>query len=84
MQLSTKFRTALKLSPVRMYRLAQQAGLHPSSLSKLLNGIAPAKAKDPRLLRLGTLLGLGAEELFEEREHGETFDNSSPQPGPKR
>ncbi len=76
MQLSEKFRIALKSSPVRMYRLAQQAGLHPSTLSKFLNGIAPVKAEDPRLLRLGVLLGLRPDELLEEPRNEVTSDNS--------
>ena len=67
MQLSEKFRIALKSSPVRMYRLAQQVGLHPCTLSKVLCGIASAKADDPRLLSLGALLGLKPEELFDEQ-----------------
>lgn len=68
MPISRKLRAAVKLSPVRMYRLAQEAGLHPSTLSKLINGITPARPGDPRILRLGTLLGLKPEELFEEAE----------------
>jgi transcriptional regulator with XRE-family HTH domain len=81
MQLSEKFRIALKSSPVRMYRLAQQVGLHPSTLSKFLNGIAPVKAEDPRLLRLGALLGLGADELFEARRNEGTLSKTSAQHG---
>ncbi len=76
MQISAKFRIALKTSRVRMYRLAQQAGLHPSSLSKFVNGIAPVKVEDPRLLRLGALLGLRPDELFEEPWNEVTSANS--------
>ncbi len=68
MRISKKLRIAIKLSPVRMYRLAQRAGLHPSTLSKLINGIMPVKPGDPRILRLGTLLGLTPDELFEQAE----------------
>lgn len=70
MQISRRFQVALKSSPVRMYRLAQEVGLHPSTLSKLLNGITPAKADDPRIVRLGSLVGLTPEELFAEELPG--------------
>ncbi len=84
MHISEKFRIALKTSPVRMYRLAQQAGLHPSSLSKFVNGIAPVKVDDPRLLRLGALLGLRPEELFEELPDSLGSNRCRPQPGRQR
>lgn len=84
MRFSEKLRAAVKLSPLRMYVLAQHAGLHPSTLSKLLNGITAVKPGDPRILRLGALLGLGADELFEVGRDEGTLDKAAPQHGQER
>ncbi len=84
MQISQKLRAAIKLSPVRMYRLAQQAGLHPSTLSKLLNGIVPVRPGDPRVVRLGALLGLDPEDLFEGGEPEGQPSDLAPHPPHER
>jgi hypothetical protein len=69
--ISQKWRTAVKLSPMRNYRLAFKAGLHPSTLSKLLNGIEKIKPNDPRVLRIGRMLGVPDDECFSDQKECE-------------
>lgn len=64
--ISRRLREAVLLSSKRQYEIAHQAGLHPSTLSKILNGIERVKVGDPRVLRLGKVLGIPANELFED------------------
>jgi hypothetical protein len=66
--LSKRFLIALKLSSLREYRVAQLAGIHPSTLSQLLNGITPAKPNDPRIVAVGRVLGLTPDECFSRDE----------------
>lgn len=63
--LTEKFRQSLKLSKVPAYRLAWTAGLHPNSLSKYLTGYLKPKPGDPRLIKIGALIGLQPDEVFE-------------------
>jgi len=56
----------LKLSSRRQYQIAWEAGMHPSTLSKLINGICRVKPSDPRIIRLGMVLGLNPGECFQE------------------
>lgn len=62
--LSQIFISALKLSPTPQWRLAVEAGLHPSTLSKYCIGYLRAKPGDPRLVSIGQRLGLKPEEVF--------------------
>ncbi len=50
---------------VRQYAVARAAGLHPTTLSSLLNDIVPLKENDPRVLAIGRVLGLPDVECFE-------------------
>jgi plasmid maintenance system antidote protein VapI len=63
--ISKKFRTAVKLSNRRAYQIAWAAGVHPNFLSKIINGIERVKPGDPRVIRIGKVLGLSEDELFE-------------------
>ncbi len=65
---SKQFLIALKLSEAPAYRIAQQAGVNPNTLSRLINGIDPIKAGDERIIAVGRIIGLGATECFEEVE----------------
>jgi len=65
---SQKFVEAVKLAPKRAYRIAQEAGLHPTTLSKIMNGIEKAHSNDPRILAVARVLGLDPKECFEEKE----------------
>lgn len=62
---SKKFIRAVKLSSEPGYELAHKAGIHPSTLSKLINGIEQVRGEDQRVLRVGKVLGLSEEECFE-------------------
>ncbi len=56
---------AVKLNHRRGYQIAHAAGIHPSTLSKILNGIELVKPGDHRILALAAVLGLDQRECFE-------------------
>ncbi len=62
---SEKFKAAIKLNPLKSYQIAHLAGLHPSTLSKLMNGIERVMPNDPRVLKVAEVLGLTPEECFD-------------------
>lgn len=64
-RISRKLLIAIKLSDQRAYKIAQQAGLHPSTLSKLICGIEHVKPNDVRVIALGKVLGVPVSECFE-------------------
>ena len=63
---SKKLIRAVKLSDKRAYLIAHEAGLHPSTLSRLLIGIERTQPGDERVLRVGKVVGIAEEECFEE------------------
>jgi hypothetical protein len=65
MHLSWKFITALKMNPKPAYKIAWEAGIHPSLLSKLLHGCERVKPGDERIIAVGAILGLEPEDCFE-------------------
>ena len=60
-----------RLSRLKGYQIAQLAGLHPSTLSKLINGIEQPRKNDSRIIAVGRVLGLKRDECFEQ-SNGET------------
>jgi hypothetical protein len=48
----------------RLYELAQRAQLTPQELSAYLHGARPIYREDPRVIRLGAVLGLAPEQCF--------------------
>jgi len=66
--LSKKFRQSLRLSETPAYKLAWAVQLHPNTLSKYLSGYLRPKKGDPRLLRVGEMLGLKPHEVFQEND----------------
>ena len=62
--ISTKLRFAIKTSSQRQYHLAHQIDVHPSVLSAWLNGITNPPAGDPRIVALGRLVGVRANDCF--------------------
>lgn len=64
--LSKKFVNSIKLSDRRAYQIANDAGIPPTTLSKLMNGIEPVHSNDARIIAVGKVLGLKPEECFEE------------------
>jgi hypothetical protein len=65
MIVSQKFLNAVKLSDRRAYKIALEAGLHPSTLSKIICKIERVKPQDPRVLAVARVLGLPPEECFQ-------------------
>ena len=66
--LSHKFISTIKLHELPAYKIAHKAGLNPSTLSKLMCGIERVHSNDPRVVRVGEVIGLKAEECFEDGE----------------
>ena len=64
MPLSRTFKTTLALADEPAYRIAWRAGLHPTTLSKLLHGAERLKPGDRRIVAVGRELGLAPEECF--------------------
>lgn len=64
--ISQRLRFAVKTSPIRQYKLARGIGVHHSTLSCWLNGISAVQSGDPRIVKLGAILGVPARECFEE------------------
>lgn len=62
--ISQKLITKIKTSNRRGYQIAHEAGLHPSTLSKIVCGIEKTKPNDPRVIAIGQALGIPAEECF--------------------
>ena len=62
--ISRQFLISLKLHNRPAYKIAQEAGLNPTTLSKLVRGIDPVRPGDPRLVAVGKILGLSPEECF--------------------
>ena len=61
---SEKLRAAIKLGRIPAYKIAHMAGMDPSTLSKLICGISKVKKGDPRVVAVGRVLGVPAEECF--------------------
>jgi hypothetical protein len=65
-RVSRKFYEAVKLANRPAYRIAWEAGMHPVSLSRLMHGYDKVWPHDQRIIKVGKILGLKAEECFEE------------------
>ncbi len=62
---SQQFLIRLKLNELPAYKIAQRAGVNPSKLSKLINGIDRVRPRDPRIIAVGEIMGLAESECFE-------------------
>ena len=67
-KISRAFFERIKLSDEPAYRLAWKADIHPVLLSKWMHGYENPKRDDPRITKLGKLLGLKPEECFSSEE----------------
>jgi len=67
-KLSRQFLISLKLHRSPAYHIAQNAGVNPNTLSRLINGIEPVKSRDPRIIAVGEIIGLSASECFSDSE----------------
>ncbi len=66
MKVSERLWAAIKTSRQPAYRIAQEVGVHPSWLSKAVNGIERVKPGDPRIIAVGRIVGVPAGECFDE------------------
>ena len=66
MEISGKLRQAISESPLRQFQLAALAGIHPSTLSKALNGATRLHLWDRRVLAIAKVLGIKPAEAFED------------------
>jgi len=66
--ISDKFKIAVKLDPRPQYKLAWMADVNPTVLSQIITGYIRPKRKDPRVLRIGALVGLKESECFQFQE----------------
>jgi len=62
--ISKKFKDAIKLASRPQYKIAWEAGLNPTTLSQIVTGYVRPKYGDPRVLRVGEILGLEESECF--------------------
>ncbi len=62
--LSEKLISKIKLNKLPAYVIAYRAGMHPSTMSQLINGIATVHPNDKRIIRIGKILGLKPKECF--------------------
>lgn len=62
--LSPKLRDALRAYGGRHWRLAQRVGVAPSTLSNWFRGAAHPRPWDSRVIALGALLGVAADECL--------------------
>ncbi len=62
---SQQFLIRLKLNQLPAYKIAQRAGVNPTTLSKLINGIDRVRAQDQRIIAVGEVIGLAESECFE-------------------
>ena len=66
MKVSKRFRAELKTYNLPAYRVAQLAGVNPSTLSKLVCGIERVQSGDDRITRVAKIIGMDPREAFEE------------------
>jgi hypothetical protein len=66
---SKKFRDSVKLDPQPQYKLAWQAGMNPTTLSQIITGYIRPKIGDPRVIKVGEIVGLSPNECFREEAH---------------
>lgn len=65
---SKNFKIAIKMSETPAWKIAYAAGVHPNILSKIMSGAIRIKPGDARVIRVGGILGLSADECFEGSE----------------
>ena len=74
MQLAEVLRIAVRESPVPQWRIAALANVHPTTLSRLLNG-QRVFLHDPRVIAVAKVVGVKPEDAFAPDTEGETDDN---------
>jgi hypothetical protein len=66
MIVSQKLIAAIRLNSMPAYKIAWSAGVNPTMLSKLINGIERPKQGDKRIINVGRVLGIQENECFQE------------------
>jgi transcriptional regulator with XRE-family HTH domain len=62
--ISKELKVAVLLNEKKAYQIAQEAGIHPSTLSKILHGIEKVEPGDERILRVAKVSNLDPRECF--------------------
>ena len=70
-RLSQEFLVALKFHDLPDYKIAQLAGVNPTTLSKIINGIEPVRIDDNRIRRVAQVLGLDVAEAIDKTDDQE-------------
>ncbi len=65
MGMSQKLIIAIKLNHNPAYKIAWEAGVNPTMLSKLMNGIEKPKPHDSRVIAVGRVLNIPESECFQ-------------------
>jgi hypothetical protein len=71
MRVSQKFINAVRLSDVQNYRLAMSCNIDPPLLSKFIHHAVKITPNDPRVVAIGKLLGLSADQCFDQESESE-------------
>ena len=61
---SKKLKDAVRTSDKKAYIIAQEADMHPTMLSQLINDILNIQDNDERVIAVGKVLGLKPEDCF--------------------
>ena len=80
---SKKFLIKLKLHKEPAYRIAQQAGVNPATLSQLITGALRLQANDQRVIAVGRILGLKDSQCFKHHDDGAIVDSGRCQRRPR-
>ncbi len=64
LRVSKRFIEAVKLGDRPGYKIAQEAGLHPVQLSKIITGYDKVWPNDRRVLAVAKVIGLDPKECF--------------------
>jgi hypothetical protein len=64
-RISSRLIAAVKLHRERQYRLTMRARLHPTTLSRLLNGAEKPRPDDKRVIALAKVVGVPVSDCFE-------------------
>ena len=67
-KVSRKFFATIKTNDRPGYKIAQEAGLNPVLLSKILHGYERIRPNDFRVIAVGRVIGLTPDECFEARD----------------
>jgi hypothetical protein len=63
--ISKKFVKTIKLHDKRAYEIANEAGIHQTKLSHIMNGVCTVEPGDINVLAVAKVIGLSPEDCFE-------------------